>query len=398
MSDEMISVETARALLLKAIKPNAVISIPVKKSTGFVLAANIKSPVFSPPFNQSAMDGYAFRFRDVSFGLKVIGQSTAGRNFKGKIGDKEAVRIFTGAAVPEGADTVVMQEKCLLNKDIIFIDQEGLKEASNIRLKGSSISKNEIAADKHSVVRPAAIGFLASLGIQKVNVFMKPSVSIIVTGDELRKPGTKLSAGQIFESNSYTLVALLKENGIKAEKILFAKDNLADVRAALQKALKVSTIVLFTGGISAGDYDFTAEAADLEKVKTVFYRIKQKPGKPLFFGSRERQLVFGLPGNPAAVVSCFYQYVYPAIRICMGDKKPFLKVLHLPVTNGYNKKQGLTHFLKAYTDFNNVTILEGQESYKMQSFNQANCLVELPEEVENVLEGEPVQVHLLHMY
>ncbi len=392
----LVSVADALSIISQKIKPGRVTLIKTSHATGYVLAKTIKTPFHSPPFDQSAMDGYAFRFNDLKQGntITIIGEAAAGKNFSGKIKKNQSVRIFTGAEVPAGTDTVVMQEKVAVDAGVLKIHDTNLNYGSNVRKAGSQLKKGQVAVEKNVLLKPGAIGFIAAFGIDKISVYRKPVVAIIVTGDELISPGKKLKPGQIFESNSTALCALLNADGIQDVKCYQAKDSLVATKSVFKKAFLKSDFIIFTGGVSVGDYDFVIEAIRDEKVKTGFYKVKQKPGKPLFFGTKEKKYIFGLPGNPAAVLSCYYEFVRPAINLFQNNPNPLAATLQLPLTTAVNKKPGLVHFLKAYTNFATVTPLPGQESYLMQSFIAANCFIVLDEFTENKKAGEIVTVHL----
>jgi molybdopterin molybdotransferase len=305
-----------------------------------------------------------------------------------------AVRIFTGAAVPDGADTVVVQEKSLVKDGFLKILDEQLKEGDNVRLKGSEISSGSLALAKGHRISPPAIGFLAGFGITELNLYRDPVVSIIVTGNELQEPGKPLRYGQVYESNSFALRAALKEAGIERVEVCQSGDELEELTGALAGCLEWSDIVLLTGGVSVGDYDFTLKAAANCSVETIFHKIRQKPGKPIFFGKKDRQLIFGLPGNPASVLTCFYEYVCIALEK-MTLRRATLKTRLLPISDTYKKPAGLTHFLKGLHDGHSVTVLDAQESYRLHSFARANCLIQVNEETTVCLQGELIEVHLL---
>src|SRR5688572_19750138 len=224
------------------------------------------------------MDGYAFQFDDHKKGkpIFIVGEAAAGKNFKRKLKSGEAVRIFTGAEVPPGADTVVMQERIFLKEKRLLIRDDKLITGMNIRIAGSQLKKSAMAGVKGSYLSPGATGFFASLGIEKVKVFSLPEVAIIVTGDELIQPGKKLSPGKIYESNSVVLNSQLISDGIENIKIFHTRDSFESIRKAFIKAISVSDFVLFTGGVSVGDYDFVEKVLATEKVQPVFYKIKQK--------------------------------------------------------------------------------------------------------------------------
>jgi molybdopterin molybdotransferase len=393
----MISVTEAQKKILETVASSEGESIQASAAWGCVLSKDVISPVDLPPFNQSAMDGYALIAADVHSGKKIVvtGESSAGKSFAKKISGGQAIRIFTGAEIPKGADAVVMQEKILLKENTLTFQDESLIAGLNVRTKGSQIKKGGLALAKGSLLTPAGIGFLASMGLKTVSVFKKPSVSLIITGNELQKAGTKLKAGKIFESNSSALESALRLGGIEEIKILFAGDDEKETQKIFRTAFKNSDFILFTGGISVGDYDFVGRVLKNENVKEVFYKVKQKPGKPLYFGTKNKKYIFGLPGNPASVLTCCYEYVLPAIRKYCGYANPFLPAIQLPLSVSIQKKKGLTHFLKAVTDFQTVTPLEGQESYIMRSYAQANCLIVVPEEIETLMPGTAVICHLL---
>jgi molybdopterin molybdotransferase len=305
-----------------------------------------------------------------------------------------AVRIFTGAPVPTGADTVVMQEKTKIENEQLVIDDENIIQGSNVRLEGSEIKTGDLAIAKDSLLMPAAIGFLAGIGVTEVLVYPLPVVSIIVTGNELQTPGQPLQQGQVYEANSFSLQAALKQMHIQEVKVYKAEDKLETVKQVLEEALQQSDIVFLTGGVSVGDYDFVAAAAAQNRVEKIFHKIKQTPGKPFYFGIKENKLVFGLPGNPASVLTCFYEYVEPALRK-ISRQKTGIRMVQAALTTSFKKAAGLTHFLKGYYDGEKVIPMHAQESYRLSSFAKANCLIKINEETTLCEEGELVEIHLL---
>jgi len=392
----MISVEEAKAIIEKEISPLSPVKKSLQDAAGKLLAEDIYAALDIPAYPQSSMDGYAFSFNawKENNKLAVNGEIAAGhdRDIPLKAGD--AVRIFTGAAVPTGADTVIMQEKTKIDNGVLIIEDENLALGTNVRPRGSEIRAGEKALSKGSFLSPAAIGFLAGLGIKELNVYPKPSVSIIVTGNELQKPGNPLQYGQVYESNSFALTAVLQQIGISAIDIVYAADNLGELTATLNNCLQKSDLVLLTGGISVGDYDFVLRASNNCGVKQLFHKVKQRPGKPLYLGKKDDKVVFGLPGNPSSVLSCFYQYVISAIGK-MSNQRVALETKRVPLSNSFKKAAGLTHFLKGYYDGDSVTLLNAQESYRLSSFARANCLVQINEDVTAYPVGELVEIHLL---
>ncbi len=390
----MISVTEAKKLIQESVEPLPSCSCLLAEAAGLILAKDIISPVDLPPFDQSAMDGFAFCFdswqREKK--LPIKGEIPAGHQNIQDFSADFAIRIFTGAMVPQGADTVIMQEKTdLLDGQLVITDPE-IKKGNAIRLKASEISLGSVALTQGSYLSPAALGFIAGMGIHQIEVYPVPKVSIIVTGNELQKPGMDLKIAQVFESNSIALHTALIRIGIRHPDIVFAKDDLKEIKLALEEALNHSDLVILTGGVSVGDYDFVISATRECHVSEIFHGIKQKPGKPLYFGMKGLKPVFGLPGNPASVLTCFYEYVLPALHglsYSMYD----LETCLMPVQNTYNKKTGMAHFLKAFSDGQSVTILEAQESYKMSSFAKANCLLYVPAEITQYNPGDLVEIH-----
>ncbi len=393
----MIAVEKARKLILKNAKHLSSLRVDVADSFGKILSENVLSPISLPPFDQSAMDGFALKISDhiQKNAIKVIGEVAAGSAFQKTIYDGQAVRIFTGAPVPRGADTVIMQERASIEKGNLILNDPGLQLGANIRKAGSQIKKGNKAFSKGTIITPGGIGYLTAMGLTHVNVVSAPRITIIVTGSELKKPGKSLSKGEIYESNSFALAAALNSIHIEVKKIISVRDNEKQVFDTIKKATLNSDLVLITGGISVGDYDFVGTSLKKLGVENIFYKVKQKPGKPLFFGKYKSSLIFGLPGNPAAVLSCFYEYVFTSIRAMQGRKDVFLNKIFLPISKDYSKKIGLSHFLKGKISENTVIPLEGQESYILSSFAIADSLIYLPEECSGVKAGDIVEVHIL---
>ena len=375
--------------------PSRTEDVDLLAAIGMVLSADVYSPIDTPPFDQSAVDGYAFSFSkwDKKNPLKIEGEIPAGHVSHEKIKAHQAVRIFTGAPVPSGMDTVVMQEKVEIDGKEMHVKDPLLVGGSNVRLKGSQTKAGILALPKGHLLTPASISFLASLGIAIVQVYELPRVRIIVTGKELVHSGAILKEGMIYESNSAGLTAALKILGITPLSVEVIDDDERAIMRAINRTIDADILIL-TGGASVGDYDFVPSALEKCGVQKVFHKVKQKPGKPLYFGVENQSLIFGLPGNPAAVLSCFYQYIRPVIQRFAG--KPDSLYFTLPLATAYKKKPGLTHFLKGKVEEGKVLILESQESYMMNSFAHANCLIELEEEREVFEAGELVKVLMIN--
>lgn len=392
----MISVADAK----KIIEENNFVAAPVvealDRACGLILAEDLFAGVDIPAFPQSSMDGYAFSYAGWKKGnrLQLSGEMAAGSYPLNKISAGQAVRIFTGAAVPPGADTVLMQEKSKLENGELIVEDNQLQAGDNVRPQGAEIKKGSLALPEGTQLTPASIGFLAGMGFGEIPVYPRPLVTIIVTGNELQTPGQPLQNGQVYDANSFSLAAALKQSGLTEPKKYYCNDNLEMLRGLLEQALGQTDLVLLTGGVSVGDYDFTFKAAEQCGVERLFHRIKQRPGKPIFFGKRGQKLVFGLPGNPASVLTCFYLYVVPVIECFMG-KKPRHKMAKAVSGSLVKKPAGITWFLKGYYEGGVANTLDAQESYRLSSFARANCLIQLGEDETLCSPGDPVDIHLL---
>lgn len=390
----MISVTEAKNIILNNLPERKTAFFPLSEAAGLVTSAEVIAGTDIPGFPQSSMDGYALKFKDKNRPLEISGEMAAGTTEALPIQDGQAIRIFTGAPLPEGADTVVMQEKISVENHQLIIIDENLSQGLNVRPKGSEVTKGSTAMAAGTFLSPAAIGFLAGTGQDKVEVYRPPVVAVILTGNELQDPGKELAFGQVYEANSYQLRAALQKTGVKEIRIFRAADDPETLRQILEQALEISDMVLLNGGVSVGDYDFVTQAAKHCGIEEKFHKIRQKPGKPLFFGTKEEKLVFGLPGNPSSSLTCFYEYVLPAVEQLLGLKNS-VQTFHVVAAHDYIKPAGLTHFLKAFYEEGAVTPLHAQESYRLHSFAQANCFLVLPEESTGCKKGDMVEIHLL---
>ncbi|SKB27294.1 molybdopterin molybdotransferase MoeA [Daejeonella lutea] len=399
MPSEFISVQEARDLIEAHIQLLSPVNVSLMDAGGLVIAEDVFAKTDVPPFNQSSMDGYAINYNgwQATGELTIYGEVAAGSTSGTYLQAHTAARIFTGAAVPDGADTVVMQEKVRVDGNKLLIEDESLVQGLNFRAKGSEIKSGAIALEKGSLMTPASIGYLAGVGIENISAYPRPSVAVILTGDELQAPGKSLVHGQVYESNSFALNAALKQAGVSQIKFYSSADTLAALTGVIREALDQADVVLLTGGVSVGDYDFVIRAASANDVEQIFHKIRQKPGKPLFFGKKGQKVVFGLPGNPASVLSCYYEYVLPALGQ-MSSRKTALESRTAPLKTSLKKPAGLTQFLKGYYDGISASDLKAQESFRLSSFAKANCLIRLEEGRAEYSENELVEIHLLPEY
>ncbi|NNL80594.1 MAG: molybdopterin molybdotransferase MoeA [Flavobacteriaceae bacterium] len=393
----MIPVNKALELVHKTVRPSKeIMELAITDAHGFILASDIESPIDMPPFRQSAMDGYAVKLNG-SEKYKLIGEIKAGDPADYVLNPGEAVRIFTGAAVPDSADSIIIQEHIERDSNVIRA-MNPVKPDMNIRPKGEQVRTGELALSKGIKLNAAAIGYISSLGIQSVRVYQKPKIALIITGNELQKPGESLDPGKIYESNANMLEAALNKNGIAELSVLAVKDTYDDTLNVIEEALNNHDMVLISGGISVGDYDFVGQALSEIGVNQVFYKVRQKPGKPLFFGELNQKYVFALPGNPASSLSCYYMYVVPAINLYMGNSNyhpiQFSAISH----STFEKKGDRAQFLKAIYKDGHVEILDGQNSSMLHTFALANALVYIPEDVNRIAVNDSVKTILIPQY
>ena len=390
----MITVEEAFELVENNVIPTQ-ISILCKTTNAFglVLAEDASSPINMPPFRQSAMDGYALNIHNGS-SYTIIDEVKAGDGHQPILKAGDAVRIFTGSAVPNTANTVVIQEKVTADKNQLQLNNP-VKLKENIRSKGEQIKEGDIALKKGTKLTPAAIGFLLTLGIIEVTVFKKPKIGLVITGNELIKAGQTLSYGKIYESNSGMLYNGLLGLGYTDVTQYKVKDEYNRTVMILDKVISENDMILITGGISVGDYDFVGKALLELGTEQVFYRVKQKPGKPLFFGKIKNKPIFALPGNPASALSNFYVYVHPALEKLSGNLNFSINKGKAFLSDEYLKKGDRAQFLKAYHKNGEVSILEGQSSAMLHTFAIANAIVYIPEEVSKYSKGDLITV--LHL-
>ncbi|NOQ71089.1 MAG: molybdopterin molybdenumtransferase MoeA [Crocinitomix sp.] len=390
----MINVEAAIAIL----KENEVNlrskKITVRTALGHVLAEDVLSPIDMPSFDQSAMDGYAFNFQAEIASYQVIDEVAAGSSNNPKLKIGEGVRIFTGAMVPDDANIVVQQE-WIKREDNLATITESVQIGRNIRLKGEQIKAGSIALEKGTEMTPAGIGFLTGLGIVEINVIATPKISLITTGNELVKAGNELKAGQIYESNSAMLATALEQFDFHD----FSVDTVSDIyeltKLTIQAAIHESDVVILTGGISVGDYDFVGKALQELEVEQLFYKINQKPGKPIYVGKKGNTLIVALPGNPAAALTCFYIYVLPALQQMMGKGFNGLEKVNLPMGEAYTKKGTRAEFLKAKIEDGQLFVLGMQSSAMLRSFAKADALVYIPATTASVAKSDLVTTYKL---
>ena len=386
----MISVQKATSILFNNIPQQKEKELLLIQAQKHILSQDVISPINMPPFRQSAMDGYALHIHD-SLSYKLIGEIKAGDSHKINLKPGEAIKIFTGAAVPDSANAVMQIEKTSVTNETLVLN-EGINVNTNIRPFGEQIKVNEIALSKGAKLNAAAIGYLAGLGITTVTVYKKPSVGILITGNELVKPGNELEFGKIYESNSIMLLAALLDSGIKNITNYEVNDDFLNTKNSIEKALNENDILVVSGGISVGDYDFVKAALEELKVETLFYKVNQKPGKPLLVGKIDDKLIFALPGNPAASLTCFYIYVQPILNKIAGEINA-TTTSQKEMAHDFTVKNTRSQFLKASFIENEVSVLSHQNSSMLNTFALSNCLIHIPEGNYELKKGSKVDIY-----
>ncbi len=367
-------------------------------ASGFVAAEDVTSPVSLPLFKNSAMDGFALDSFQTALSLRITGDIKAG-DAPSEMSQGDTKRIMTGASLPKGADTVLEKENSVV-QDGFLILKEPVPAGKNVRHPGEEIKKGELALSKHSVINPGTIGFLSGLGLERISVVRKPRVSVIATGSELTRPGSPLKPGKIYDSNTAMLLSALGDLRIQPVLIRQVKDDPKLIHKILSFALKNTDVVIVTGGVSVGEHDPVKAVLGEAGVETLFWKVSQKPGKPIYFGKKNKTLVFGLPGNPAAVFTCFYEYIYSAIRLLSGYASPYLSVETARLLGTVESEAGKALFLKGRVTLDeenrrSVLLLKNQRSHMLSSFSEANALVAIPPSSKTLETGELVPVHLL---
>jgi molybdopterin molybdotransferase len=399
----MIEYPEARDLVLAAAKPLPAESVPLARALGRTLARDVKAREDIPPFTKATMDGYAVRAADTApagpegagrADLEVVGDLPAGRLPRRTIEAGEAVRIMTGAPLPPGADAVVMVEDTEARGRTVTV-RRLVRPEDNIGLAGEDLKKGQTAVGRGALLGPAEIGMLAAAGLARVPVTRRPRVAVIATGDEIVEPGRPKRRGQIRNSNGPALTALAAEAGGEPAYLGIARDSGASLRARLDRARGADILVL-SGGVSVGDHDLVKDGLVAAGVRPVFWRVRIKPGKPVFFGRRGRQLVFGLPGNPTSSMVTFHLFVRPAIGRLLGRTVPGMTsataILDAPVA----VTPGRTHFLRGRLAGRGPALEviphEDQRSGVLRSMVGGRVLIVVPAGTARIEAGAEVEI------
>lgn len=399
----MISVDEALTAILKEIEPLGGESIHAGDALGRVLFADVHAGRPNPPWDNSAMDGYALRSADTKgasakspLTLKVVYDLPAGGVPKAAVNAGEAVRIMTGAPVPDGADAVVMVEMTEKAGDGQVAILAEAKHGENIRKAGEDFKQGAIVVKKGSRLRPADIAMLATVGAAYVLVHKRPRVAVVSTGDELVDINETPAKGKISNSNGYALAALVRECGAEPVQMGIARDTKESLKEKLTAAMRAGDMIISSGGVSVGDFDFVKDVLKEMGSRMVFWKVAMKPGKPLAFGVIGGKPSFGLPGNPVSSMVAFEQFVRPAIQKMSGSGALTHNTLPARLTKDVSIKPGRTNFIRAMLDIigheNTVTPLDGQGSGMILTMVRANSFIIVPAESHGFKKGEIVRV------
>jgi len=405
--NEAITVSNARQRILAKINPVTDIEKQtLHQSLNRVLAQDIISTLNVPGHTNSAMDGYALAGDDLPQSnprqYSVTGTAFAGKPFKNKCLAGQCVRIMTGAVMPEGTDTVVMQEHVELVSDTQIRIATGHKQGQNVRQAGEDIAKDSMVLTKGHYIHAADLGVMASIGIGHIEVYRKPRIAFFSTGDELRPVGDTLDNGEIYDSNRYSLHGMLSQLNVEIIDLGIVRDNPEDLRQAFKNASANADLVITTGGVSVGEADYVKQIVEAMG-EIHIWKIAMKPGRPITFGRLGNSAYFGLPGNPVSVMTTFYQFVVPAIQRLSGqaDRSPLtIKVIS---TSELKKRAGRFECQRGILSLNeagqlSVCATGKQGSGILTSMSRANCLILLDENCNGVKAGETVTVQPFSTY
>jgi molybdopterin molybdotransferase len=396
----MFSFEEAKQQVLERVEPLAESQrLVVRDALGRILAEDVRAPFDIPPLPNSARDGYALRSADLvstaSVYLRMVAEVPAGQYCDTEIKAGEAARIFTGAPLPPGADTVVMQEYVQRHGDVVEVPAGAVKALDNVRPRGEDVGTGDVVLERGTFVRPQEMGILASLGLTHVRVNRRPRVAVISTGNEVVEVGEARGPAQIFDSNRYSLIGLLEMLGVEAVDFGIIRDEREDLRQAFLSASEQAHAILTSGGVSVGAYDLVRDI--LNEVGVIdFWRVKMRPGGPQAYGRIGPAYFFGLPGNPVSAMVVFLEIVRPALWRLMGRKDRAPTCFQARLRETIRKRPGLMEFQRGILSYTErgweVTTTGPQGSGILRSMVKGNCLIFLDEERGDYESGEEVWV------
>lgn len=386
----MLTVAEAGEIILSAVAPREPREVPLAKAEECVLAADVVTPIDLPLWDNSAVDGYALRSADVAganennpIHLRVAGEIPAGKAPRSALEPQTCVRIFTGAPIPAGADAVVMQEDTQPHHEGYIAVLESVESGESIRRAGDDVTKGEVVLRAGTRLGPAQLGMAAAVGLARLTVRPRPRVGVLVTGEEIVEPGTQLREGQIYDSNSYTLGALVRRTGCEVVDLGIADDTREDLHEKIDYGLSECDAVITVGGVSVGEYDLVKDVLAELGCEQKFWKVAMRPGKPLAFGIRGEKFVFGLPGNPVSAAVTFLILVRPALLKMRGLTEWNLPKVEAEAGEDFVNRGDRLHYMRGrlekHGDKSIVTPLPRQGSHVISSLANADCLVAVPE-------------------
>ena len=390
-----LDLDAARQRILAGMPtPRTVEGVPLDQALGRVAAEDCLARTDLPPFNASAMDGYAFRWRPGLTRLRVVGASLAGHPFTGQVAEGAAVRITTGAALPGDCDTVVIQEDCALSGKALHLNSVP-SQGGNVRLRGHDLRQGDVVAARGRRLNAFDIGTLAAAGIDAATVFARPRIAVFSSGDELQRPGTPLTHGNIYDSNRYAVASLLDQLPLAVRNLGVLADDAGAIADALTEASAECSLILTSGGVSVGDADLVKTT--LERLGELdFWRLNLKPGKPLAFGRIGQARLMGLPGNPVSTIVTYLLLAKPAVEALCGMAPQEPLILRCQLTQAVRHKSGREEYLRGTATTAEgaaqVTPTGDQSSNRMSTFAAANCLIRIPKSDGDLPAGAWVEV------
>ncbi len=400
----MISVEEALDKILSHIQPLGYEKVSILEALGRVIAEDLYAPRDIPPLDNSGMDGYAVNWEGIQLAspdhpvrLEVIEDLPAGFISKKILESGQAIRIMTGAPIPKGSDTIVPVEDTKKEDGFVLIFQS-IPFGKHVRRAGEDVRRGDRVISMGDLIRPAEVGMLASASRSFVNVYQRPSVAILCTGEELVDVDEEVGEAKIVSSNSYTLAAQVKDCGAISIQLGIAKDQKEEIREKLYQGIRAD-VLISSAGISVGDYDFVRDVLKDLGMEMIFWRVAMKPGRPLAFGTINKKPVFGLPGNPVSSMVSFEQFVRPSLLKMMGHRQIFRPLIEAILKEDIHKEPGKRYYIRAVVSFEKdryfVTMTGAQGSGILRSMVRANGLIVISEDREIVRAGERVKVQLL---
>jgi len=411
----MLPYEKALETILENTIPLGQKRVRLESLLGHALAQPLTAKFSLPRFDNSAVDGYGVKLSDLTTAtpdnptkLQLVGEIKAGDPGNIELATATAVRILTGAMVPPSVDAVIMQENCEEHYGYLHIGKAPAK-GENIRRVGEEFHTGQEVLPAGFKITPPVVGLLASFGYSSFMVYGKPKVGLVITGDELVKPGHQLAQGQIYDSNSYALQAALTAMGIEEWFCYYARDTRKSTKQAFSYAVSQADVIVSAGGVSVGEHDYVKEVLENLGVKTVFWRIAMKPGKPVYFGTLDlpkkkgRKLIIGLPGNPVSALVTFHQLVKPALYKMMGYRDTSTKLMNAMLTTPLSKRPGRLDFVRAMCSSSDHGHLKvepavGQDSHMLSGLARANCLLRFGQDLDSLAEGARVPIDLIDWF